>query len=308
MRYEIIHRTRYDYSQDVSVSHHVARLTPRATARQIVVAHQLEIDPPPAARSEHPDYYGNISTFFSTHAAHRTLQVTARSEVEVRPGLSPLGTASPPWETVRHLCRTGSNQIPPDVQEFRFPSAFVPRLAALAEYATASFTPDRPLLEALLDLTRRIHDDFKFDPKATTISTPMLQILRNRCGVCQDFAHLQIGCLRALDLPARYVSGYIETLPPPGQPKLTGADASHAWIQAFAPPTGWIDIDPTNNLLPTSQHLTLAWGRDFGDVSPIRGVIVGGGKHTLSVAVDVAPRPCHDTILSSSNAASSEHS
>jgi len=186
-----------------------------------------------------------------------------------------------------------------DAGEFAFDSPLVPLDTPFTDYARESFPPGRNLLAAVLELTARIHRDFKFDPTATTVATPLARVLEQRRGVCQDFAHLQIACLRSLGLPARYVSGYLETVPPPGQAKLLGADASHAWVSFFCPGLGWIDVDPTNNLLPSMQHITLGWGRDYGDVSPIRGVLVGGEEHTLTVSVDVValgeidnPSPC----------------
>jgi transglutaminase-like putative cysteine protease len=162
---------------------------------------------------------------------------------------------------------------------------------ALRQLAEPSFTPGRPWLEAVLDLTKRIYTEFKYDPAATNVNTALDTVLRIKRGVCQDFAHLQIGCLRSMGLPARYVSGYLLTAPPPGQPKLVGSDASHAWTAAFSPEAGWIDFDPTNNIIPGIGHVTLAWGRDYGDVCPIKGVLVGGGQHRMRVAVDVAPLP-----------------
>lgn len=289
MRYEIIHRSAYAYTSDVSVSHHVARLTPRPLPFQRRLTHELTIEPNPSLLTHHDDYFGNRTTFFTVAGSHRSLVVTSRSQVEISPRATPLAGDSPSWEKVRDLFRGHAAAAATEVQEFIFPSAFVPRLAALADYAVESFPAQRPMLAAVLDLTRRMFHDFKFDPKATTIATPLEQVIKDRRGVCQDFAHFQIGCFRALGLPARYVSGYLETRPPPGKPKLAGADASHAWVQVFIPPAGWVDVDPTNNLLPSDRHVTVAWGRDFDDVSPIRGVIVGGGKHALGVAVDVTP-------------------
>jgi transglutaminase-like putative cysteine protease len=289
MHYEITHRTIYSYATDVSVSHHVARLTPRTTASQRCVAHELAIDPNPALVTHHDDYFGNRTAFFTVASAHRKLSVTSHSRVEVLPHEAPLAVNTPPWETVRDSFPGNGASMPPEIWEYVFTSSLVPRLPALADYAAESFVAGRPLLDAVLDLMARLHRDFKFDPKATTVATPLEQVIRNRRGVCQDFAHFQIGCLRALNLPARYVSGYMETMPPPGKPKLAGADASHAWVQVFVPGAGWVDVDPTNNLLPSDRHIITAWGRDFDDVSPIRGVIVGGGKHELSVGVDVIP-------------------
>lgn len=289
MRYDITHRTTYAYSSEVSVSHHVARLAPRMLSFQNCLEHQLSFEPNASIVTHHDDYFGNRTTFFSITKPHRILVISARSRVEVaiREDLS--GRSSVPWEIVRDGGLGSGQSLAPEVREFIFPSPFVRRLPELTAYAEESFTPGRPLLDATQDLTRRIYQDFKFDPKATTVATPLEQVIRNRRGVCQDFAHIQIGCLRALNLPARYVSGYLETLPPSGKVKLAGSDASHAWIQAYIPPIGWVDFDPTNNLIPSERHVTVAWGRDFDDVSPIRGVIVGGGKHELSVAVDVIP-------------------
>src|SRR5882724_1707239 len=289
MRYEITHRTSYTYAIDVSVSHHVARLAPRTLPHQQCFAHELTIDPSPALVTQREDYYGNRATFFSVAGAHRTLVVTARSRVELLPRENSDAASTPPWETVRDLFRRHDAAPGTNTQEFIFPSAMIPRLPELAVYAGESFFAKRPLLEAVLDLTSRIYFDFKFDPKATTVATPLEQVIKHRRGVCQDFAHFQIGCLRAMGLPARYVSGYMETVPPPGKPRLAGADASHAWVQVFIPPGTWIDVDPTNNILPSERHIVLSWGRDFDDVSPIRGVIIGGGKHELKVGVDVIP-------------------
>lgn len=289
MRYEITHRTAYAYTSDVSVSHHVARLAPRALPFQRCFAHELTIDPRPSLVTQREDYYGNRATFFTVSGAHRSLVVTARSQVELLPRELPSAAGTPPWENVRDLFRRHDAAPGTNTQEFIFPSAMIPRLPELAEYAAESFVARRPLLEAVLDLTRRMSADFKFDPKATTVATPLEQVIKHRRGVCQDFAHFQTGCFRALGLPARYVSGYLETLPPPGRARLVGADASHAWVQIFIPGEGWLDVDPTNNLLPSVRHVTLAWGRDFSDVSPICGVIVGGGRHELRVSVDVKP-------------------
>jgi transglutaminase-like putative cysteine protease len=291
VRYEITHRTTYTYSSDVSVSHHVARLTPPTHPTQNCLEHEVTIEPNPSIVTHHQDYFGNRTTFFTVAKLHRTLVVTARSRVEISPGPPAPPANSPAWEKARAVGNGYESPITPEIQEFAFPSVLIRRLPQLGDYARESFIPDRPLLEATLDLTRRINQDFKFDPKATTVATPLEQVIRDRRGVCQDFAHFQIGCLRALGLAARYVSGYLETLPPPGTAKLVGADASHAWVQVFIPSFGWIDVDPTNNLLPSDRHITVARGRDFDDVSVIRGVMVGGGKHQLNVAVDVTPLP-----------------
>jgi transglutaminase-like putative cysteine protease len=289
MRYKIVHQTVYTYSSSVSVSHHLARLTPRELPRQQRFTHELTTEPNALIRTGWLDYFGNETAFLTVTGAHRSLNVKATSQVEVVAGPAP--APGPPWEIARDGLLSGAQPDNIDAQEFIFASHFIPSLPALAEYASASFAPGRPVLDVAVHLAARIHRDFKFDPRATTISTPLEQVLKHRRGVCQDFAHLQIGCLRAFGIPARYVSGYLETLPPPGTQKLVGADASHAWVEFFVPGVGWVDIDPTNNVLPSNRHIILAWGRDFDDVSPIRGVIVGGGKHHLAVAVDVTPLP-----------------
>jgi len=289
MRYTVTHRTSYDYPTMVSVSHHVARLSPRETGCQKAVGHDLRVEPPPALLETRRDYYGNSTTFLTVEGAHRQLTVLARSSVEVSAARPPAPSGTPAWETVRDRCQGGDLTHCLEAGEFAFSSPLVPRRPALAAYAAAAFSNGRPILEAVLALTARIHEEFEFDPTATTVSTPVEQVFKRRRGVCQDFAQLEIACLRSLGLPARYVSGYLETAPPPGQPRLVGADSSHAWLAFYCPDFGWIDVDPTNNLLPSDRHITLAWGRDFSDVSPLRGVVVGGGKHRIKVAVDVVP-------------------
>jgi len=288
VNYEIVHRTVYEYSSEVSVSQHVVHLTPRNLPSQQCLRHELIVEPAPALVTSREDYFGNSTSFFTMAGAHRTLVVTARSEVSLYPRRWPTPDTTPAWERARGYADRSEN-LTIEAQEFIYPSILIPALPALSEYARPSFSPGRPVLEAVLDLTRRIFTDFTFDPKATTVATPLEEVIRKRRGVCQDFAHFQIGCLRALGLPARYVSGYLETQPPPGKTKLVGSDASHAWVQVFVPDYGWIEVDPTNNVMPSDRHIVVAWGRDFEDVSPIRGVISGGDKHMLKVAVDVTP-------------------
>jgi transglutaminase-like putative cysteine protease len=287
--FEVTHTTTYDYRAPVTVSHHLMRLTPRALPKQRLLDHSIEVNPKPATTNLRVDYFGNDVTFATIEQAHRKLTVTSRSRVAVSPAFIPESSETPTWETVRGMCRVDRTTSVLEASEFTFASPQVPLDPSFAEYAAPSFLPGRPLLEAVTDLTTRLHRDFKFDATATTVSTPLAEVLANRRGVCQDFAHLQTACLRALGLPARYVSGYLETLPPPGQEKLIGSDASHAWVSFFCPGIGWIDVDPTNNLFPSMQHITLAWGRDYSDVSPIRGVTLGAGTHQLKVAVDVLP-------------------
>lgn len=288
MLYDITHRTTYGYGSDVSVSHHLAHLHPRDLPSQEISDFKLSVDPAPVVSAEHVDYYGNRTTFFSIGSPHDRLVVTARSRVRITAPVLPGPSRTPAWQQVRDRC--ASDVLTPDseVGEFRFDSPNVARRPIFADYAAPSFPKDRPLLEAITDFNGRIFRDFKFDSRATTVATPVDEVFKKRRGVCQDFAHLAIACLRSLGLPARYVSGYLETLPPPGKARLIGADASHAWFSVWCSGHGWIDADPTNNILPGDRHVTVAWGRDFGDVSPLRGVVVGGQGHSLGVSVDVA--------------------
>jgi transglutaminase-like putative cysteine protease len=287
--FDLTHATTYDYHSPVSVSHHLLRVSPRRLARQFRVAHHVATDPVAATTSQRTDYFGNDVTFVTIEGAHRRLRVTSRSRVAVGPAFIPDPAETPHWESVRGRCRGDRSAAALEAIEFTFATPIVSLEPAFAEYALVSFTSRRSILEAALDLTARIHADFTFDAIATTVSTPLAEVLEKRRGVCQDFAHFEIACLRSLGLPARYVSGYLETVPPPGRPRLVGADASHAWVSLFCPAIGWIDLDPTNNCLPSMRHITAAWGRDYSDVSPIRGVLLGSGEQTLSVAVDVVP-------------------
>jgi transglutaminase-like putative cysteine protease len=288
MLYDITHRTTYDYGSDVSVSHHLAHLHPRALPRQEVADFKLSVDPLPVVTSEHVDYYGNLAGFFSIGSPHDQLVVTARSRVRVDAPNLPPPASTPSWQQIRDRCASDVLTVDSAVGEFRFDSSYIVRRPAFADYAAAAFPKDRPVLEAVTDFISRIYRDFRFDPRATTVATPLDEVFKRRRGVCQDFAHFGIACLRSLGLPARYVSGYLETQPPPGKARLVGADASHAWFSVWCSGYGWIDADPTNNLLPGNRHVTVAWGRDFSDVSPLRGVVVGGSGHRLAVSVDVA--------------------
>ncbi len=286
MLYQVTHRTTYGYGSDVAVSHHLAHLHPRELPCQQVANFALTIEPPPAVQSERVDYFGNGAHYFSIGSPHDRLTVTARSQVRVAAAALPERT--PAWQQVRDRCASDTLTADSAAGEFRFDSPYIVRKPAFADYAVTSFPKDRPLLDAVRDFIGRIFRDFKFDPKATTVATPLDEVLKKRRGVCQDFAHFAIAGLRSLGLPARYVSGYLETLPPPGKARLVGADASHAWFAVWCPGHGWVDADPTNNILPSDRHITVAWGRDFSDVSPLRGVVVGGGGSSLAVSVDVA--------------------
>lgn len=287
MNYRILHRTVYDYSEPVTVSHHAARLKPRPTETQPRADSALEITPAPAVRTMHTDYFGNQVCFFSVQQIHRRLEITAASRVLVRRLTPPVPGLSPEWNKVAAMFREKASGETACLHQFRFDSPLLRATPELAAYALPSFGGDTPLLVGAQDLNRRIFTDFKYDPAATTASTPLEEAWRNRRGVCQDFAHLAIACLRSLGLAARYVSGYLRTRPPPGQARWAGADASHAWFSVFCPGVGWVDFDPTNNLLPEDGHITVAYGRDFSDVSPVSGILVGGGSHAIQVAVEV---------------------
>jgi transglutaminase-like putative cysteine protease len=288
MKYAVTHRTWYAYAEPAPVCHNLVHLAPRDSGRQICRDHRLAIDPEPAFTARRVDYFGNLVDYFSIEATHSGLELTATSTVEVAPPPKLAAVASPPWDQVaRHRARGDAEELL--AYHLALPS---PRIAAspqLVEYARPSFTPGRPIVEAVADLGARIHADFTFDPKATTVHTPLAELLEIRRGVCQDFAHLAIGCVRSMGLSARYVSGYLRTVPPPGKPRLVGADASHAWLAVWCGPLGWIDFDPTNNSLASDGHISIAWGRDYGDVAPIQGVFVGGGEHRMGVSVDVLP-------------------
>lgn len=290
MKYQLIHRTRYVYNGSVTVSHHMARLTPRTLPGQRCPWHELEIQPVPVGRGVHVDSFGNTATYFEIEGKHDELEVTARSFVDVSPAPLQDPASTPSWESVRDACQGHRLTPGSDAGVFRFASPMVPAAPEYAAYARADFPPGRPVLEAVSALTSRVFKEFKFDPRATNVTTPVAEVFKKRAGVCQDFAHFMLACLRSLGLPARYVSGYLETAPPPGKPRLVGADASHAWISVFCgDDAGWVDADPTNNVLPGERHITIAWGRDFSDVSPLRGVTLGAGGQSLSVAVDVIP-------------------
>jgi transglutaminase-like putative cysteine protease len=289
MIYRIVHRTTYKYKYPVSVGNHVACLKPLSLLHHQLARSELRIQPPPATRTERVDYFGNRLCFFTVQEPHKELVVEARSEVIVEGNATPWPQQSLPWEEAAISLPNDQSPAGLEAYQFGFESPRIRIRPEFASYALQSFTPGRPMAEALLDLTARIHLDFRFDSKVTNVRTPTEEVFRKRRGVCQDFAHLQIACLRSLNLAARYISGYLRTYPPPGKPRLIGADASHAWVSVYCPDIGWLDMDPTNNVVPSDGHVTLAWGRDYGDVSPLRGLILGGGAHTLKVAVDMEP-------------------
>jgi transglutaminase-like putative cysteine protease len=288
MKYRVRHVTTYSYAEPVRLSHHAAHLWPRMVASQRHADPVLKITPEPAVLNEvQPDYFDNPTIYFTIQEPHTTLEVEAGFTVETNasPPLPHLDGTS--WEKVSADLLKGVRGQVQDAQDFLYPSPLVPYLAEAKAYAQPSFPPGRSLTDAVMDLNHRINRDFTFDSSATLVGTPLSTVFEDRRGVCQDFAHAIIACLRAMGLAARYVSGYIRTVAPPGKEKLVGADASHAWASVFVPGSGWLDIDPTNDTLCGEDHVTVAWGRDYDDVSPIRGVVLGGGTHEISVAVDV---------------------
>jgi len=291
-RYRVVHETRYTYHSTVTLSQQYLHLTPRSFAYQDTESHLIWLDPVAGDSRDGVDYFGNCTRHVALTLPHDSLLVHAQSTVSLRPrpGLARIA-GSLPWESVRDMMAREKSPATLEACRYLYASPHVTCFADLEAYARASFTPGRGQLKAALELTQRIFDDFEFDPKATDISTPLEQVLRGRRGVCQDFAQLMIGCLRSIGLPARYVSGYILTHPPEGAPRLVGADASHAWVSVFCPALGWIDFDPTNRCLVQHEHITLGWGRDFSDVTPMRGIVLGGGRQELGVEVTVTPLP-----------------
>ena len=287
--YRITHSTRYDYSDAVSLCQNVAHLKPRPWPRQRCDRTAVHVTPQPAVIEDRTDYFGNPTTYFTVQEPHRSLTVTATHRIAVRTSDSPPAAETPPWEELRDRLPNDRGGPYLDAYQYVFDSRAAFAKPEFAEYALVSFTPGRPVLDAALDLTRRVHADFLYDPRATTVATPVGEVFETRRGVCQDFAQFQIAALRSLGLAARYVSGYLSTVPPPGRPRLIGADATHAWVSLFCGDFGWVDLDPTNNQIPSDRHVLIAWGRDFDDVSPVKGVILGGGQHTITVSVDVQP-------------------
>jgi transglutaminase-like putative cysteine protease len=282
------HTTTYLYGEPVSICHTEVHLTPRTSASQRLVSHELEIRPEPVFLLTRTDYFGNEFTYFCIHEPHQTLTVTSLSQVDLHPEEPPHEELTPSWEQVRDQVQEARGDEESDeafrALEFTFRSPFVKIGPEFAEYAATSFTAKRPVAAAAFDLCHRIFKEFKYDPRATTISTPVDEVLKLRRGVCQDFAHLMISCLRSLGLPARYVSGYLRS----GKDTI-GHEASHAWCSVFCTGFGWIDFDPTNNVMPHTNHLTVAYGRDYSDVAPVNGVAIGGGEQMINVTVEVLP-------------------
>lgn len=284
MKFLATHLTRYWYSKPVSTCHTEVHLAPRARAHQTVLEYGLDISPAPQFPFSREDYFGNEVVSFSIDEPHRELIITSRSVVELAPAPPPSLDLSPAWEEVREQTRGAKTPDAFEAVQFVFESPLVSVGAPFAAYAAESFAPGRRFLDGVSDLSRRIHADFRYDPRATTISTPVGEVLESRRGVCQDFAHLMIACLRSLHLPARYMSGYVRS-----DERFVGGEASHAWVSVWCPVFGWLDFDPTNNVIPQGEHLTLAWGRDYWDVTPVKGVALGGGEQVISVTVNVTP-------------------
>jgi transglutaminase-like putative cysteine protease len=294
VRYHVLHETSYDYGGSVSLSQQQLHLSPRILAWQQIEEQQIIVTPKPNWRRDGQDAFGNPVTWIAFHAPHGSLRISSAMTVSVMPHLPGALDTSMSWEKLRdRLAYDASVPTPEDLNaaRFLFESSHVRIKHELADYAADCFPPGRPVLIGAQALMAKIFKEFTFDPEATTVSTPVMEVLEKKRGVCQDFAHLMIACLRALGLSARYVSGYLLTRPPPGKPRLIGADASHAWVSVYAPGFGddWVDFDPTNNLLPNTEHITIAVGRDFGDISPLRGILLGGGGAEPEVEVTVTP-------------------
>lgn len=292
-RYRVLHSTEYRYASAVQTARHLLHLLPRECPWQELQRQCLQIDPLPATQRREVDAFGNPTLRIELSTPHSALRVLSEVELQVgaRPWLARLDR-SPTWERTRDTLAYSAGPVDAAQREalmMRFESPAVRVKRELESYAAPSFEAGRGQIDACRELMARIHEEFVYDPAATEVGTSVLEVLEQKRGVCQDFAHLMIGCLRAIGLAARYVSGYLRTAPPPGQPRLQGADASHAWVAVYVPGLGWVEFDPTNNCLADQRYLVLGWGRDFGDVSPIKGVIAGGGEHQLAVGVTVTP-------------------
>jgi transglutaminase-like putative cysteine protease len=289
MNYTVTHRTTYRYHSDVAYSRLVAHLVPRATARQKPRSFQLSLSPEPVKSFERPDFFGNTTSWMTIDEPHAILDIFAESRVSIEPIPAYLPDASLQWENVRAAFEFPADPGHLEALQYTFDTPLTAATEDVIEYARESFQPGRSLFACVLELNSRVHRDFAFDKDATDTRTTVKRAFELRAGVCQDLAHVGLACVRSMGLAARYVSGYLLTHPPPGRERLIGADASHAWFSVWIPPFGWVDFDPTNDMLPSSEHITVAWGRDYGDVTPIHGIFTGGSEHEVEVAVDVVP-------------------
>lgn len=286
---DVSHKTLYRYEDPVVQSQHLVHLSPRPLKRQTIRHHSLIVEPAPASRYDGVDPFGNQMAILDIEVPHKEFVLHARSSIETHTPDEIDFSASHPWDALDEVLLAPAEPIDIGIVQFRCVSRLTTPSLGIAEYAAESFAPGRPLLDGAMDLTLRIYRDFTFDATATDVSTPIHEVFRHRRGVCQDFAHFALACLRAMRVPAQYVSGYILTKPPPGMPRLQGADASHAWICVWSPQSGWVDLDPTNGIAVADEHVTVAFGRDYDDVSPISGLLLGGGDHEVTVGVDVVP-------------------
>jgi transglutaminase-like putative cysteine protease len=284
MLYEVTHITRYRYEAPVSQCLNEVRLTPRELPFQQVKVSSLQVEPAPAFVYQRKDYFGNDVATFGVFETHESLTATAMSHVDVTPLALDDSNAQIPWESVKSIIAAQEDAASLAASEFIYESAVIPMSPQLTDYASKDFAADRPLIEVVEDLSHRIHEEFKYQPLSTSIDIPLADVLRNRRGVCQDFAHVMIGALRSQRLAARYVSGYVR----PG-PEVQGAQASHAWVSVFFPGIGWLDFDPTNDIRASESHITVAWGRDYGDVTPVKGITLGGRGQSVEVEVYVKP-------------------
>jgi transglutaminase-like putative cysteine protease len=287
MRLTLSHQTHYTYARPVSISHQLLRLTPRDLPRQQLLSHEIHVSPEPEATTTRQDSFGNELTEIFIQDYHKELIINAHAIVEIAPPAEFLFDLSPAWERAAEALQSPTHDGAFDAAAFGYPSPRI-ELAGARAFAETVFTPGKPLLRAALDLTEKIHAEFDYQGGVTDVHTPVPDVLAAGKGVCQDFAHVAIACLRTFGLPARYVSGYLLTNSEPNVTALVGADASHAWFSVWCPEFGWVDFDPTNNLIPNQKHITLGWGRDYGDISPTTGFIHGGGKQRLEVAVQIS--------------------
>lgn len=288
MIYRLRHSTTFEYSQPVTFVYNLLHLKPRPLPWQTGHESMLTVLPEPVVLTEYVDYFGNITTYCGVQQKHEAMRVLIESEIEVVGRHVPMNGGTPWAKSVETLHQLPGQQTI-EAMQYCFDSPLIFVLKEAKDYAMASCAPGRSIHEVAIDLMHRIRNDFAYDPASTTVSTPVEEVLKKRRGVCQDFAHLMICCLRSVGIAARYISGYIQTTPPPGKPRLRGADASHAWVGVFCPQNGWLDMDPTNDKLANEEFITIGWGRDYSDVCPVKGVLIGGGEHEVKVEVDMIP-------------------